>query len=255
MLSSLTQWWRRRARVPIPDPVWSAILRSLPWLRDLGSDELIKLRELAERFLKHKDILGAGGLVLTDEMRASIAVQACVPILHLGLDWYRGWYSVVVYPDDFIAPFEYTDEDGVVHSGERELSGEAWPDGPVVLSWHGAQGSGWETSLGGNLVIHEFAHKLDMQNGDANGLPPLHTGMSIKTWRDSFTAAYEDFCNRVAHHDDWLAFDAYAAEDPGEFFAVTSEWFFTDPRALRAQYPAVHDQLAAFYRPQGRSRP
>lgn len=252
MIASLATWWRRRGRVPIPDPLWSAILRSLPWLRHLGSDELLRLRELAEQFLKRKDLVGAGGLELSDEMRASIAVQACVPILHLGLGWYRGWYSVVVYPDDFVAPFEYTDEDGVVHSGERALSGEAWPDGPVVLSWHGARGGAWE-SLGGNLVIHEFAHKLDMQNGDANGLPPLHPGMSVAAWRDAFSAAYEDFCRRVDHADDWLPFDDYAAEDPGEFFAVASEWFFTDPHAIRAQYPAVHEQLRAFYRPRARS--
>lgn len=249
----LTEWWQRRGRTPIPDPLWSAILRSLPWLSRLDSGELIALRLLSERLLARKQLIGAGGLEMTPEIRATIAVQACLPILHLGLDWYRGWYTVVVYPDDFVAPFEYADEDGVVHSGERELSGEAWPEGPVVLSWHSSQAEAG-AQRAGNLVIHEFAHKLDLLNGDANGLPPLHAGMSRSAWEEAFSQAYEDFCRRV-DGGEWTAFDEYAAEDPGEFFAVISEWFFTDPHAVRAHYPSVYQQLCAFYQPGHEARP
>lgn len=247
MIGWLASWWRRRSRTPIADTLWSKILLALPWLSQLESRELLELRVLAERFLRQKQILAAGGLQMNQGIQATIAVQACLPILYLGLDWYRGWYTVVVYPDDFVAPFEYTDEDGVVHSGERELSGEAWPDGPVVLSWHSSQAdSGVQRA--GNLVIHEFAHKLDLLNGDANGLPPLHAGMSRSNWVRAFSEAYDDFCRRV-DHGEWTAFDEYAAEDPGEFFAVISEWFFTDPHAVRAHYPEVYQQLCAFYRP------
>jgi MtfA peptidase len=248
-MNHLKNWWARRGRMPIADRCWSGVVQSQPWLARLRSEELLRLRDLAERFQRQKDIVGAGGLEIDEGMRATIAVQACLPVLHLGLEWYRGWYSVIVYPDDFVAPYEYTDEDGVVHHGERELSGEAWPDGPVILSWSTTRtqvNEGW----GGNLVIHEFAHKLDLLNGDANGLPPLHPGMSVSAWREAFTAAYEDFCWRV-EREEWVAFDEYAAEDPGEFFAVLSEWFFMDPQAVRAHYPAVHDQLERFYRPAG----
>jgi Mlc titration factor MtfA (ptsG expression regulator) len=243
MLGRLANWWRRRKREPIGDAVWSEVLRRLPWLSGSGAQDLLALREMAERFLRQKDIAAAGGLTLTPQIRAMIAVQACLPVLHLGLAWYRGWYSVIVYPDDFVAPFEYVDEAGIVHSGERELSGEAWPDGPVVLSWHASLGE-----HGGNLVIHEFAHKLDLLNGDANGLPPLHRGMKVQAWQAAFSAAYDDFCARL-DDGEWLAFDAYAAENPGEFFAVLSECFFMDPHSVRAHYPAVYSQLEAFYRP------
>ncbi len=247
MLSAVARWWRERRRIPIPDTRWAALQGALPWVARLGGDERARLRELAERFLRSKHITGAGGLAVTADMRSLIAVQACLPVLNLGLDWYRGWYTVIVYPDDFIAPYEWTDEAGVVHEGERELSGEAWPDGPVVLSW-AETAAELDGGADGNLVIHEFAHKLDLLSGDANGSPPLHRGMSMRQWSAVMGEAYERFCALV-DADAALPFDAYAAEDPGEFFAVTSETYFIDPDRLRRFDAALYAQLDAFYRP------
>jgi hypothetical protein len=218
----------------------------LPLLARYPEADLERLRRLTGRFLYAKAIHGAGGLELDPGMRRLIAVQACVPILGLGLDWYRGWVSVIVYPDEFVARHEWVDEAGVVHEADRELSGESWPEGPAVLAWSdvvaGAEGEEW-----GNVVVHEMAHKLDLLNGEANGMPPLHPEMSRPGWTRAFSEAYADFCRRVAR-EQRVAFDDYGADDPGEFFAVLSEAFFLHPHDVRETYPEVYAQLLAFYR-------
>ena len=175
-------------------------------------------------------------------LRVAIAAQACTPILELGLDWYAGWHGIVVYPGDFRVRRQETDEDGVVHEWEDELAGEAMPGGPVVLSWDAAA---HDPSI--NVVIHEFAHKLDMLSGEVDGVPPLHAGMDRRAWVAAFEHAYEGFCDAVDRgKDTWL--DPYAAEHPSEFFAVVSEAFFREPRETRRRYPDVYEQLVLFYR-------
>jgi Mlc titration factor MtfA (ptsG expression regulator) len=175
-------------------------------------------------------------------MRVAIAAQACLPILELGLDWYRGWHGVAVYPGDFRVRRQEVDEHGVMHEWDDDLAGEAFPGGPVVLSWDAAA---HDPAM--NVVIHEFTHKLDMLNGDADGLPPLHAGMDRTAWAGAFAAAYEGFCDALERgRDTWL--DPYAAEHPSEFFAVVSEAFFTDAAETRRRYPDVYDQLRLFYR-------
>ena len=248
MLNSLRQWWEERLRghEAFPPHEWEAVAARLPLLAGYCTDDLDRLRSLAGRFVQDKAIHGAGGLELDDAMRRLIAVQACVPILNLGLDWYRGWVSVIVYPDEFVAHHEWVDDDGVVHEAERELSGESWPAGPVILSWSdalvGAEGEEW-----GNVVVHEMAHKLDLLNGEANGMPPLHQGMPRAGWTGAFSRAYRDFCRRVDRGEP-VAFDEYAADDPGEFFAVMSEAFFLHPHDVRDIYPEVYLQMSTFYR-------
>jgi MtfA peptidase len=243
----LTRW--RRAgilkRAVLDESVWREAAGRYSFVNALTDNEQTRLRELAILFLHEKSIHGAGGLVVRDEIRMSIAAQACILILNLDLDYYRGWFEVIVYPDEFVAQYEYMDEDGVVHQVAEPMTGESWLQGPVILSWADAKGAADVT--GYNVVIHEFAHKLDMLNGDANGFPPLHAGMSRDAWSGAFAAAYADFCGRVDRREETLI-DPYAAEDPGEFFAVTSEAFFEIPQAIRACYPDVYRQLALFYR-------
>jgi Mlc titration factor MtfA (ptsG expression regulator) len=178
-------------------------------------------------------------------MRVCIAAQACMLILNLDLDWYRGWHEVIVYPDEFVADYEYVDEAGVAHHVREPMSGESWLAGPVILSW--ADAGRPDAGGGYNVVIHEFAHKLDMLNGDANGFPPLHSDMSRAEWSKTFSAAYDAFCLHVERHRQ-TAIDPYGAENPGEFFAVLSEAFFEIPLAVRDDFPGVYGQLAAFYR-------
>ena len=166
--------------------------------------------------------------------------------MHLGLDYYDGWHSVVVYPGGFLARGHEMDEAGVVHEYEEARSGEAWLAGPVILSLEDVAASG---QLDGyNVVIHEMAHKLDMLNGDANGHPPLHAGMDSRVWYEAFSAAYAH-SNRCLDAGQEPPLDDYAAQSPAEFFAVASEYFFELPDVLRDAYPDVYRQLAAFYRP------
>jgi len=229
----------------LPESAWRAALARLPLLQGLSADEMTRLRQLALRFLRDKQITPAGGLELTDRMRLMIALQACLPILNLDPDYYAGWVEVIVYPGQFVPEHEYTDEAGVVHVTRHAMAGEAWLQGPVVLSWADVAVAGGADGF--NVVIHELAHKLDMLNGGADGFPPLHPGMNTQAWTRIFSAAYADFSRRVDRGEDTLL-DPYATENPGEFFAVLSEAFFEIPHGLKDSYPDVYGQLAAFYR-------
>ena len=247
MLKALRKWRRQRilGRHTLDAALWRAVIERYSFLRALPAAECARLRELATLFLHEKTIEGAAGLAVRDEMRMCIAAQACILILNLDLDYYRGWVDVIVYPDEFVAEYDYVDEAGVAHHVREPMSGESWLEGPVILSWADAEQSGGGS--GYNVVIHEFAHKLDMLNGDANGFPPLHGGMSRADWSATFSAAYEDFCRRTYARQE-TRIDPYAAENPAEFFAVLSEAFFEIPHAVQGDYPEVYRQLAAFYR-------
>jgi Mlc titration factor MtfA (ptsG expression regulator) len=226
----------------IDDALWAEVTRGLPFIEKLERSQLERLKQLVLLFLAEKQFAGAHGMEVSDAMRVSIAAQACLPILELGLDWYAGWSGIVVYPGDFRVRRAETDEHGVVHEWDDELAGEAMPGGPVVISWDAAAN---DPEI--NVVIHEFAHKLDMLNGAADGLPPLHPGMGRGAWIAAFEEAFEGFCDALERgKDTWL--DPYAAEHPSEFFAVISEAFFEQPAETRRRYPAVYDQLKLFYR-------
>lgn len=242
-----TRW--RRSRVlrkrTIDDRCWKRAVSRYEFIQSLDADERARLRDWVVLFLAEKSLHGAGGLALREEMRIAIAAQACILILNLDLDYYRGWEEVIVYPDEFVAEYEHVDEAGVVHVIREPMSGESWLQGPVILSWadmqEGVRGGGY------NVVIHEFAHKLDMVNGDANGFPPLHPDMNPKAWSTAFHAAYEMHCAAVDRNEETVL-DPYAAENPSEFFAVASEAFFETPGRVKTHYPAVYDQLVGFYR-------
>jgi hypothetical protein len=235
----LTDWRRRRVleKHRVDGVLWQALLKKMPFIPDSE-----KLKNLMLLFIAEKEFAGAHGIEVTDAMRVAIAAQGCLPILELGLDWYRGWHGVVVYPGDFRVHRTEVDEHGVTHEWEDDLAGEAFPGGPVVLSWDALA---HDPAM--NVVIHEFTHKLDMLNGAADGLPPLHPGMDQRAWAAAFEAAYQGFCDALERgRDTWL--DPYAAEHPSEFFAVVSEAFFTDAAETRRRYPEVYDQLRLFYR-------
>jgi MtfA peptidase len=251
----LRDWRRRRvlAKHRMDAGLWGSAVRGLRFVQALSNQETFKLQQLVILFLAEKQFSGARGVEVTDAMRVSIAAQACLPILELGLDWYAGWTGIVIYAGDFRVRRSEVDEDGVLHEWDDELAGEAMPGGPVVLSWDAAQDvSGSPDSCtpsepAMNVVIHEFAHKLDMLSGGPNGVPPLHAGMDRRAWHAALKEAYEGFCDSVERgRDTWL--DPYAAEHPSEFFAVFSEAFFTEPKEAARRYPDFYDQLKLFYR-------
>jgi Mlc titration factor MtfA (ptsG expression regulator) len=171
--------------------------------------------------------------------------------MNLGYSAYSGWREIILYPAEFMPDREVTDDFGVVHRVRHPLSGEAWEGGPLVFSLDDVAASGH--CQGYNVVIHEFAHKLDMRNGAVDGLPALHSGMSVETWAAVFNAAYADFCQRVDADED-SEIDPYAADSPAEFFAVLSEYFFEAPDILFEHYPAVYEQMRLYYRQDPLSR-
>ncbi|GAA0489668.1 zinc-dependent peptidase [Pigmentiphaga sp. GD03639] len=247
--------------------LWTQTLASHAFLARLTEDERDTLRERAAWFLASKTMTGAAGQVLTDEIRLSIAVQACLPILYLDPGLYEGWSEVIVYPGGFLIPRSDVDEDGVVHEYVEEAAGEAWDGGPIVLSWEDAS-PGLERPAGFNVVIHEFAHKLDLQYGQADGMPSLHAhaGIRPRLWRSVLERSYDALLARLEEieaaipadvdpeseeADHWYAqlpLDPYAATDEAEFFAVSSEAFFVHPEPLWRAMPEWYALLSQYYR-------
>lgn len=241
----LREWRRRRTlkSVRLDEALWKRVAAKLSFLRGLSEEDTVRLKQLVVLFLAEKEMHGAHGLELTDEVRLSIAIQACLPILNLGLDVYQGWVGVIVYPGEFRVHKEEVDEDGVVHSFADELAGEAWPGGPVILSWEDVG----MAERGYNVVIHEFAHKIHMDGGGDESFPAAREAMDPARWRKTLEESYERFCAEVDSGEPTFI-DPYAAEHPAEFFAVMSEAFFTESAVLARDWPELYAQLALFYR-------
>jgi Mlc titration factor MtfA (ptsG expression regulator) len=236
--------WLRRNR--LPDELWRQTLRDVPLLRGLALEEKTLLHDLLVIFLHEKAFQGAAGLDVTPFMRLAIGAQACLLVLRLGMDYYDGWVEILVYPGGFSARHRFHDEAGVVHEEVGAFSGEAWLRGPVILSWEEVREDLAAPGEGYNVVVHEFAHKLDMLNGPANGFPPLHREMDAARWTNAFARAYETLQTQV---DRGLptAVDPYGTTNPGEFFAVLTETFFDAPGQLAAAFPDVYAELRSFY--------
>jgi Mlc titration factor MtfA (ptsG expression regulator) len=258
----------------IDDARWRALLDAHPFLARLDGDRRARLRALCGAFLATKAINGAQGFVVDESIVAAIVAQACLPILELGLAAYPPFDEIVVHPGDFVIDRESVDENGVVHRWSEPAAGESWSDGPMVLSWDAASAASRASRRAPpaafNVVIHEFAHKLDAGNGAIDGTPAfsrtLHPELDARRWHAVLTASLDDFEARVdaversiPRHVDpesmraeryyaTLPLDAYAATDEGEFFSVSSEAFFVEPDGLEAAYPDWYRLLASYYR-------
>lgn len=263
------RWLVRPGLVPhatIPATLWQQTLGRLPWLAGLGPDEQARLRELCARFLAEKEFHGAQGLAVSDAMALAVAAQACLPLLYWGtdaLDWYDDFVGIVLHPDEVLAPREALDEAGVLHHWQEPLIGEAMAGGPVMLAWSHVQGDRQAQTEGHNLVIHEFAHKLDLRGkpagSDANGCPPLPAGFmglgpgaARQRWQQDWSAAYAEFCQqlelaeRFGQPAPWL--DPYAAQAPAEFFACACEAYWVARERFALEFPQLAPLLDAFFR-------
>jgi Mlc titration factor MtfA (ptsG expression regulator) len=251
----LNRWWsayrkrrdeRTLLRRPIPEVLWQLTLARYPFLARRSEADRSELRRLATLFLAAKEFAGAQGLQVTDEIAVAVAAQACLPVLRLGLVPYNSFVGIVIHPDEVVARREVMDEDGIVHRYDEALSGEAMEGGPVMLSWRDVESSGESAQWGYNVVIHEFAHVLDMADGVADGVPPLQGRAVRAAWEQAINTEFETFCERVDHGVDTLL-DPYGAESPDEFFAVASEVFFVAPRQMRLEQPALYTLLGGYY--------
>ena len=241
-------------RSRIPYALWHDCIQQIPALRVLTRQELHRLRKLTSLFLHNKTINGANGLTVDDRMRVIIASQACLLILNLRLDYFDGWSEIIVYPTSFIVAREERLAEGIIHETRRRLGGESWSRGPVILSWADAKPGARSHGLVSNVILHEFAHKIDMLNGAANGMPPLHANMIREHWTKSLSKAYKSLYQQIERHQH-TSIDPYASESPAEFFAVLTEIYFEQPVHLHHIYPAVYKQLSLFYRQDPLHRP
>jgi|688.fasta_scaffold13981_1 Mlc titration factor MtfA (ptsG expression regulator) len=263
--------WPRKARreLAIDLPAWVRLQADWPCLRGLSDTESDRIRELIAGFLTSKTVSGAQGLEPDDDMRLAIAAQACLPILHLGLSHYGDFVEIVVHPAAFLVQRKLTDEDGLVHEFEDILAGEAMDCGPVVLSWDDIRPQTDFTDAPdqsmSNIVIHEFVHKLDMADGQANGCPPMPASLRQR-WETTLYQAFDDLCRQLdaieaaipadidpesEAADAWYArlpLDPYAATDEAEFFAVAAEAFFVSPVSFQRAFPALYECFSAYFR-------
>lgn len=248
-LGTVIQRWRMNRMLrhhPISYNIWRSVTRRMPVLSGLDSVQMAHLRELATWFLNSKSINGVQGQEVTLAMRVTVAVQACLLILNLDTDSFDNWAEVIIYPGAFRVNRRQVDAIGLVHDEASDLSGESWLRGPVILSWDDVERDSYQLRPGHNIVLHEFAHKLDGLNGVANGMPPLRRGMSRKRWAEELSKAYAALSLQVAAGEPAFI-NPYAATSPAEFFAVVSEYFFTAPEILKECCPGVHRQLTLFY--------
>ncbi len=246
-------WWRRRRaehtlrRRAIPDALWALTLARYPFIARRSEADRQGLRELATLFLADKEFAGMQGLEVDDGMAVAIAAQACLPILRLGLAQYDAFKGIVVHPDIVVARREVMDEDGIVHHYDEELAGEAMEGGPVMLTWRDVADAGDSAAWGYNVVVHEFAHVLDMRDGASDGVPLLPDRAARERWLAVLVPEWDEFSVRVAVGEDTLI-DPYGAEAIDEFFAVASELFFVDAATMRGEHPALYELLAGYYR-------
>ena len=251
----MLHWFRERRRrrllaEPFPESWESVIQKNVAHDDWLDPEERRHLRDLLRIFVSEKRWEGCGGLSLNDEIRVTIAAQACLLILNLPHDYYRSVRTILVYPSTVVAPprplgaFEVPTRPV---AGPLPILGEAQLRGPVILVWDAVQRTGRHPESGHNVVYHEFAHKLDMLDGRADGTPPLHGRDEIRRWAEVCSREYLALRDRAARGKPGLL-DTYAATNEAEFFAVATEEFFDRPVALRTRHPELYEVLQLFYR-------
>ncbi len=250
MFRKFKRWRKKQITLgePVNNALWARTIARAQVLEMLNQEESQRLRKRTILFLHEKSFTAAGGLELDRPMQLHMAAQACLLILNLNLDYFAGWHEVIVYPRAFVTGRNTVEEHGLVHSSQPGLGGEAWGRGPVILSWDDARPGAQIHGEGSNVVLHEFAHKLDMLNGtNANGMPPLHHDMQRQQWTDNLGTAYEKLKQQLRQGSQpWI--DPYAATNPAEFFAVISEHFFERPLWFQGREKSLYQQLVKFYR-------
>lgn len=263
----LTERRRKRIRArPFPAEWRDILKRRVPYVRTMPADLQLQLKAHIQVFLAEKAFIGCDGLEITDEIRVTVAAQACLLILNRRSFYYPELRQILVYPGSFVVKREHTDGAGIKHSGRQVLAGESWSNGQVVLSWDNTLQGAAVPDDGNNVVIHEFAHQLDQEKGAATGAPLLARRAHYRRWSQVLNDEYRALQARrtfrgeriVNPHVDETAeavtpeqdplFSDYGATDPAEFFAVISEVFFERPARMAREHTALYQELSRFYR-------
>jgi len=240
----------RRKRIrgrPFPE-AWRRIIEAnVPYHHRLSPEDQRELREHVRVLVHEKNFEGCGGLQMTDEIRVTISAHAAILLLHLDHDYYAGLQSIVVYPGSFLVKTETAGPSGVVTEGHELHAGEAWQHGTIVLAWDEVKHSANDPNDGQNIVLHEFAHHLDQQDGRCDGSPLLSEPSRYISWARVLGGEFSVLSAAAARQQPTLL-DPYGATNPAEFFAVVTECFFEKPVLLQKRHPELYRQLKSFYR-------
>jgi Mlc titration factor MtfA (ptsG expression regulator) len=247
MLFSWLKKRRRRQILAAPFPAaWQEYLRNnVPMYPLLSEAEKATLRDDLRIFVAEKNWEGCGGLAMTDEIKVTIAAQACLLLLHIDHDSFARVHSILVYPSGFRSPEGWTGPDGVVHT-DIGMLGEAWHHGPVILAWDDVLAGSRNLRDGRNVVLHEFAHQLDYLDGLADGTPLLRNREEYRKWHEVMSAEYARLVEE-SEHGRPKVLDAYGATNPAEFFAVATECFFEKPVQMKSRHPQLYDVLRDYF--------
>jgi MtfA peptidase len=245
---TLMRLWRRRriARRPFPSAWRDIVRRRVPLARELSAAQHLRLKKHIQVLLAEVPFIGCAGLVVSDEMRVTIAAQAAFLLLGRGGS-FGNLREVLVYPGHFVVPRSEAVAGGVVHEGRDVLAGQSWHRGQVIVAWDAVLEGAADPHDGANVVMHEFAHQLDQDTGAANGAPYVGRGALQQTWARVMNQEFDALRARVGRAEPSLI-GPYAATNPAEFFAVSTELFFERPDALAAERPALFEQLKRCYR-------
>jgi len=240
---------RRRRRLrekPLP-PEWLEIVRrNVPYYRRLPEEDRRELHGHVQVFLAEKHFEGCGGLELTEEIRVTVAAHACILLLHRRTDYYPKLKSILIYPHVYVARNVKRRQNGLVYEQDETRSGESWDRGMLVLSWEDVRRSAADINDGHNVVLHEFAHQLDQEDGEIDGAPGLPRRSRYAAWARVLGEEYERLIRTLEQHRRDVI-DDYGATSPAEFFAVVTESFFTKPIPLKNRHPELYEQLRLFY--------
>lgn len=240
---------RRRNRLlasALAEQFWAIIDRRVPLIRSLSSEDRAKLGGIINVLLREKRFEGCGGLVITDEIRVTIAAQAALLLLNRETEFYPTLRTILVYPAAYAATVEHVNADGSVATKSQRRLGESWHRGSVVLSWADVLRGAELDNDGHNVVLHEFAHQLDGEDGTVNGAPALPSAARYREWARVLSREYAELIDDI-HRGHSTLLDPYGATNPQEFFSVATEFFFERPRAMRKKHPELFEQLALFY--------
>lgn len=227
---------------------WRVIIQQrMPYFRQMPADLQLQLKQHIQVFLAEKTFIGCNGLKITDEIKITVAAQACLLLLNRKTDYYPKLHTILIYPSAFIKEQQSMHAGGVLHHQRVTLAGESWESGTVVLSWQDTIDGADIPDDGHNVVIHEFAHQLDQEKGSANGAPILGKDQNYQDWSAIFSSQYELLIKQKKAGLPSL-FDYYGATNPAEFFAVTSEVFFEQAHKFHQHYPMLYQQLKLYYK-------
>lgn len=238
---------KRAIQRPFPRHFSTILKRNLPDYVRMPGHLQQQLQRLIKQFLHQKTFVGCDGVVITDEMRVTIAAKACMLLLNRKTQVYPALRTVLVYPSAFVAPRQEVGLGGVVTHASQHLAGESWSDGRVILAWDHVKDGALDAAYGHDVALHEFAHQLDSESGSMNGAPLMRTAARYRSWSEVMSREFEHL-QLAALYQAPSVLDYYGATSPAEFFAVATEAFFGKPAELASFHPELFDELKSYYR-------